>query len=72
MACGMKDPVLGPPVMKRMARIWKNGCGWMEVQDAGHFVQEWGEGIAKAALEYFEGKESVEGVRQLESKGSRL
>lgn len=72
MACGMKDPVLGPPVMKRMARVWKNGCGWMEVQEAGHFVQEWGEGIAKAALEYFEGKEPVEGVRILEREEARL
>ena len=53
MAIGMQDPVLGPPAM-HMLRSMIKGCPEpMEVADAGHFVQEWGEPIAKAALEKF-------------------
>ncbi len=53
MAIGMQDPVLGPPAMQRLKSIIKNCPEPMEVADAGHFVQEWGEPIAKAALERF-------------------
>ncbi|NOX83221.1 MAG: alpha/beta fold hydrolase [Alphaproteobacteria bacterium] len=53
MAIGMQDPVLGPPAMKILQQIIKNCPEPMEVADAGHFVQEWGEPIAKAALERF-------------------
>ncbi|MEZ5895676.1 MAG: haloalkane dehalogenase [Parvularculaceae bacterium] len=53
MAIGMKDPVLGPPAMKFLRTIIRNCPEPMEVADAGHFVQEWGEPIAKAALEKF-------------------
>ncbi len=53
MAIGMQDPVLGPPAM-HMLRSMIKGCPEpMEVAEAGHFVQEWGEPIAKAALEKF-------------------
>ena len=53
MAIGMKDPVLGPKVMQMMRMLIRNCPEPMEVADAGHFVQEWGESIAKAALERF-------------------
>lgn len=53
MAIGMQDPVLGPPAMHMLRKIIKNCPEPMEVADAGHFVQEWGEPIAKAALEKF-------------------
>jgi haloalkane dehalogenase len=53
MAIGMQDPVLGPPAMQRLKSIIKNCPEPMEVADGGHFVQEWGEPIAKAALETF-------------------
>ena len=53
MAIGMQDPVLGPPAMKMLAKIIKGCPEPMEVADAGHFVQEWGEPIAEAALEKF-------------------
>jgi haloalkane dehalogenase len=53
MAIGMQDPVLGPPAMKILQKIIKGCPDPMEVADAGHFVQEWGEPIAKAALEKF-------------------
>lgn len=53
MAIGMQDPVLGPPAMHMLRKMIKNCPEPMEVADAGHFVQEWGEPIAKAALETF-------------------
>lgn len=53
MAIGMQDPVLGPPAMHGLRKIIKDCPEPMEVADAGHFVQEWGEPIAKAALEKF-------------------
>src|SRR5271170_3557748 len=36
MACGMRDPVLGPPVIERMAKTWKNGCYYAEINEAEH------------------------------------
>ena len=53
MAVGMQDPVLGPPAMAFLRATIKDCPEAMEVADAGHFVQEWGEPIAKAALEKF-------------------
>jgi pimeloyl-ACP methyl ester carboxylesterase len=53
MAIGMADPVLGPEVMDRL-RGSLNGCpAPLEVHDAGHFVQEKGDIIARAALAKF-------------------
>jgi haloalkane dehalogenase len=50
MAIGMKDPVLGPAVMRAL-RAHVHGCPEpLEIPDGSHFVQEWGEDIAKAAL----------------------
>ncbi|WP_421786630.1 haloalkane dehalogenase [Hyphobacterium sp.] len=53
MAIGMQDPVLGPPAMRAMQKLIKNCPEPMEIADGGHFVQEWGEPIAKAALKRF-------------------
>ena len=61
MACEMKDPVLGPPVMESLARVWKNGCFYTEIADAGHFVQEWGDHVARLAIATFEKGDVVEG-----------
>ena len=53
MAIGMKDPVLGPPVMTAL-RAHIRGCPPpLEIADGGHFVQEWGAGVAAAALAHF-------------------
>ncbi|PHP67200.1 haloalkane dehalogenase [Zhengella mangrovi] len=53
MAVGAKDPVLGVPVMSTL-RDTIRGCPEpMIVDEAGHFVQEWGEPIARAALRHF-------------------
>lgn len=55
MAVGAADPVLGPATMATVrARI--NGCPEpLVIPEGGHFVQEWGEPIARAALAQFGG-----------------
>lgn len=53
MAIGMKDKMLGPNIMNYMKDII-NGCPKpLEVPEAGHFVQEFGEGVANEALKQF-------------------
>jgi pimeloyl-ACP methyl ester carboxylesterase len=53
MAVGATDPVLGPPVMDALRRHIR-GCPEPHVvPQAGHFAQEWGEEIARAALAVF-------------------
>ena len=53
MAVGVQDPVLGPPVMGQLREII-NGCPEpLLIEEGGHFVQEHGEVIAKAALAHF-------------------
>ena len=50
MAVGMKDPVLGPPVMRQVAKAICNCPPAYEVAEGGHFLQEWGEDVAREAL----------------------
>lgn len=52
-AIGMADPVLGPEVMKAVLGGIKGCPPPLEIAEGGHFVQEWGEEIAKAALTAF-------------------
>jgi len=53
MAVGVLDPVLGPPVMARL-RTAIRGCPEPHLHPrAGHFVPEWGEEVARAALASF-------------------
>ncbi|TFZ01012.1 tRNA adenosine(34) deaminase TadA [Ramlibacter henchirensis] len=53
MAIGAQDPVLGPPVMHAL-RAQIRGCPEpMVLQQAGHFVPEHGEEIARRAVGYF-------------------
>lgn len=51
MAIGMRDPVLGAPVMQHLRKLIRNCPPPMEVPDAGHFVQEHGEQIARRAFD---------------------
>jgi len=54
MAVGAQDPVLGPPVMDAL-RAQIRGCPEpLVIDQAGHFVQEHGEAIARAAVGYFQ------------------
>lgn len=50
MAVGAKDPVLGPSVMSALQKIIRN-CPepWLHAE-GGHFLQEWGEDVAREAL----------------------
>ena len=50
MAIGMTDPVLEPPVMRALHRDIRGCPPPLEFAEAGHFVQEWGEKVAPAAL----------------------
>lgn len=54
-ACGLHDDILSLPVMEVMAGWIKDCPPVMEVPEAGHFVQEKGEGVAKRALEMLAG-----------------
>ena len=53
MAIGMKDPVLGPPVMRDLLNHIRGCPAPMEVADGGHFLPEWGERVAGNALAHF-------------------
>jgi len=53
MGVGMKDPVLGPKVMQVLRNDIRNCPEPYEHSKAGHFVPEWGEEIARKALEAF-------------------
>ena len=55
MAIGMQDPVLGPPVMEKI-RDRIRGCPEpLRLEAGGHFLQEWGDQVARAALEAWAG-----------------
>ena len=55
MAIGAKDPVLGGEVMNDLRKTIRNCPKPMILEEAGHFVQEWGDQVAKAALKHFAG-----------------
>jgi tRNA(adenine34) deaminase len=41
MAIGMKDPVLGPPVMRSLQKMIRRCPEPMLIEEGGHFLQEW-------------------------------
>jgi haloalkane dehalogenase len=53
MAVGVQDPVLGVVPMQGLRKVIRGCPEPMLINDGGHFVQEWGEPIAQAALNYF-------------------
>ena len=53
MAVGAADPVLGPPVMELLRQQIRGCPEALVIPDGGHFVQEWGDIIAPAALKAF-------------------
>ncbi len=53
MAVGMQDPVLGPPAMAYLRKQIRGCPEPYEVADGGHFLQEWGDEVARAALAAF-------------------
>lgn len=59
MAIGCQDPVLTPATMEALRRDIRGCPEPMLVEEAGHFVQEWGEPIAERALISFDKGGSV-------------
>jgi tRNA(adenine34) deaminase len=53
MAVGAQDPVLGPPVMEGLRHVIRGCPEPMVLPQAGHFAQEHGEPVARAAVGYF-------------------
>ncbi|WP_299986928.1 haloalkane dehalogenase [uncultured Ruegeria sp.] len=53
MAIGAKDPVLGVPVMSKLRKVIRGCPEPLVLEEAGHFVQEWGDQVASAALKHF-------------------
>jgi len=54
MAVGAADPVLGGPVMDALRQQIRGCPPPLVLPEAGHFVQEWGAPIARAALAHFQ------------------
>lgn len=54
MVIGAADPVLGVETMQKLRAMIKGCPEPMIISDGGHFVQEWGKEIARAALETFD------------------
>lgn len=52
-AVGMRDPVLGPVVMEKLRQQVRGAPPPMIIENAGHFVPEWGDAVATAAMESF-------------------
>ncbi|MEM1086324.1 MAG: haloalkane dehalogenase [Pseudomonadota bacterium] len=50
MAIGAQDPVLGPKQMEHLHSLIKECPAPLVIEEAGHFVQEWGEPVARNAL----------------------
>lgn len=50
MAIGMQDVVITPERMEQLRRVIRGCDDPMLVQEAGHYVQEWGEPVAKEGL----------------------
>ncbi len=53
MAIGMQDTILGPEVMRPLCGLLRHCSDPIEHAEAGHFVQEWGEDVAREALKSF-------------------
>jgi tRNA(adenine34) deaminase len=53
MAIGVQDPVLGESVMQALRAVIRSCPEPIRVEQGGHFVQEWGRGIAEQALQHF-------------------
>lgn len=53
MAIGMKDVVITPERMEALRQIIRGCPPAYPVEDAGHYVQEWGGPVALAALQHF-------------------
>ena len=53
MAVGAKDPVLGLAAMQELKKSIRNCPEPLVIENGGHFLQEWGEEVARAALAHW-------------------
>ncbi len=53
MAVGLADPVLGAPAMHAVRKAVRGCPDPIELAEVGHFVQEWGEDVARRSLAAF-------------------
>ena len=53
-AIGMQDPVIPPEAMFKLSAVIRDCPPPFQVAEAGHFVQEWGQQVAEAALSAFD------------------
>lgn len=53
MAVGLQDPVLGRPQMQALRSLIRNCPEPIQVEQGGHFLPEWGQEIAEAAVRHF-------------------
>jgi haloalkane dehalogenase len=53
LAVGVQDPVLGVPAARALHGIVRNSPPPVEYPEGGHFLQEWGEPVARDALRAF-------------------
>ncbi|PWO00116.1 hypothetical protein FA09DRAFT_336944 [Tilletiopsis washingtonensis] len=68
--CGMADPVLGEPVMRKLAdKLWgaSTGYHWHAVEEGGHFVQEWCEHVPALVEQAWAGPDPAASGRTQES-----
>lgn len=63
MAIGMKDPVLGKPVMDALRQDIRGCPPPLDIADAGHFTQEAGASIVEKALAHFAASNDGEDAR---------
>ena len=54
MAIGMQDPVIPPEAMVKLSTVIRGCPAPLQLPQAGHFVQEWGDVVATAALDAFD------------------
>ena len=59
MAYGAADPVFTPDHMEALRSTFRSCSPAFVVPEGGHFVQEWGEPIARAALAWFETRQGI-------------
>jgi len=74
MCVGGADPVLGPHVMEAgvlPAFVNSTGALMMTIPEAGHFVQEWGEPVAKKAIDAWAWECDEDAVKHLEGVALR-
>ncbi|TPX30614.1 hypothetical protein SmJEL517_g05865 [Synchytrium microbalum] len=71
LAIGHQDPCIGSMVMRATASLFSSGCAILDLPEAGHFVQEWGQTVAAKALDYFEAVSNID-VLPPKSKSSKL